>query len=139
MRTAGELAEDLRRFCADRPILARRPTLAGRIRRWSRRHRRATAAAGVILLVASLASAAGMAKLWQERQQLWRALERRNSHKTESGEAARFHVRRLGPDRGQAAVRLAASSKNSPEAEDDREFCRAALAYYEKIAWRLWR
>ncbi len=36
--TAQELAEDLRRFLDGRPILARRPTLAERLRAWSRRH-----------------------------------------------------------------------------------------------------
>src|SRR5262249_31690239 len=37
--TAQELADDLRRFLDDRPIRARRPTLAARCVRWARRHR----------------------------------------------------------------------------------------------------
>jgi serine/threonine protein kinase/Tfp pilus assembly protein PilF len=37
--TARELADDLRRFLADAPIRARRPTAAQRLRRWGRRHR----------------------------------------------------------------------------------------------------
>ena len=36
--TAQELADDLTRFCEDRPILARRPTVLERGRRWARRH-----------------------------------------------------------------------------------------------------
>jgi serine/threonine protein kinase len=36
--TAGELADDLRRFVEDKPIQARRPSLAERAPRWSRRH-----------------------------------------------------------------------------------------------------
>jgi serine/threonine protein kinase/tetratricopeptide (TPR) repeat protein len=36
--TAGALADDLRRFVEDHPIQARRPTLAQRAARWSRRH-----------------------------------------------------------------------------------------------------
>jgi tetratricopeptide (TPR) repeat protein len=36
--TAQELADDLRRFLDDRPVLARRPTAAERLRRWARRH-----------------------------------------------------------------------------------------------------
>jgi serine/threonine protein kinase/Flp pilus assembly protein TadD len=36
--SAGELADDLRRFVEDQPIQARRPTLAQRAARWSRRH-----------------------------------------------------------------------------------------------------
>src|SRR5262249_55010131 len=51
-----EFAEDLQRFLDDRPILARRPTLAQRARRWARRHRPlvvALAASGGLLLLAA--------------------------------------------------------------------------------------
>ena len=48
--TAGELAADLRRFLDERPILARRPTLLDRVRKWTRRHP-SFVAAGVLLLV----------------------------------------------------------------------------------------
>jgi serine/threonine protein kinase len=37
-QTAGELAEDLRRFAADRPILARRASALERLWRWGRRN-----------------------------------------------------------------------------------------------------
>ena len=47
-RTASELAEDLRRFLADRPILARRVSLAGRLLRWGRRNK---AVAGLLASV----------------------------------------------------------------------------------------
>jgi tetratricopeptide (TPR) repeat protein len=46
--TAQELGDDLRRFLDDRPISARRPTLAQRLRKWGRRHR-AAVRAGVVL------------------------------------------------------------------------------------------
>jgi serine/threonine protein kinase len=36
--TAGDLAVDLRRFIDDRPIAARRPSLASRTSKWARRH-----------------------------------------------------------------------------------------------------
>lgn len=36
--TAQELADDLRRFLRDEPILARRPTHVERVRKWGRRH-----------------------------------------------------------------------------------------------------
>lgn len=49
--TAQELADDLRRFLADKPILARRPSITERIARWARRHRQGvTAAVGVLIL-----------------------------------------------------------------------------------------
>jgi serine/threonine protein kinase len=51
--TAGALAEDLRRFLGNEPILARRPTMAQRARKWGQRHPAVVAATlGLLLLVA---------------------------------------------------------------------------------------
>jgi serine/threonine protein kinase len=50
-QTAQELADDLRRYLADEPIRARRPTLWERARKWSRRHPSVVAAAVLVLLV----------------------------------------------------------------------------------------
>jgi len=49
--TAQELADDLQHYLEDRPILARRPTLWHRLRKWGRRHRAVVASALVALLV----------------------------------------------------------------------------------------
>jgi serine/threonine protein kinase len=51
--SAAEFAEDLRRFLDHRPILARRPTIIDRLRKWSRRHP-SVVVAGVLLLAVSL-------------------------------------------------------------------------------------
>jgi tetratricopeptide (TPR) repeat protein len=53
--TAGELAEDLRRFLNTEPIRARRPSLLERTAKWSRRHRSIVGAAAAALVVAVLA------------------------------------------------------------------------------------
>ena len=60
--TAQELADDLTRFRDDRPILARRPTVLERGRRWARRHRQivVTAATVLVLALACGAAAVGM-------------------------------------------------------------------------------
>jgi len=50
--TAEELADDLERFLKDQPILARPPSLADRLFKWSRRHKTAVLAALVLLVVA---------------------------------------------------------------------------------------
>ena len=64
--TALELAEDLGRFLEDGPILARRPGLAERAARWSRRHRAALTSAAAVLI---LAMPVGTALLWQAARQ----------------------------------------------------------------------
>ncbi len=56
-QTAKELADDLRRYLDDRPVLARRPTRWERVRKWARRH---PSAFGV-LLVALLLGVVGFA------------------------------------------------------------------------------
>jgi serine/threonine protein kinase/Flp pilus assembly protein TadD len=61
--TAKELADDLRHWLEDRPIQARRPTLAQRARRWARRHQAVVGSAAVALVVtlAGLAGSVGWA------------------------------------------------------------------------------
>jgi WD40 repeat protein/serine/threonine protein kinase len=59
---ARELAEDLRRFLDDRPVLARRISGAERLARWARRNRDVAAALAVIgLLLLAAAVASGVA------------------------------------------------------------------------------
>jgi serine/threonine protein kinase len=45
--TALEMADDLRRFLADQPIQARRPTWTQRLRKWARRHQPAVATGAI--------------------------------------------------------------------------------------------
>jgi serine/threonine protein kinase len=66
--TAGELADDLRRFLEDKPITARRPTLVQRAGKWSRRHRTVVASALVILALAVVGTSIGTLLLWHERE-----------------------------------------------------------------------
>jgi eukaryotic-like serine/threonine-protein kinase len=46
--TAQEMADDLRRFLADEPVFARRPTPLQKAAKWCRRHRALVATAGVV-------------------------------------------------------------------------------------------
>jgi serine/threonine protein kinase/Flp pilus assembly protein TadD len=59
--TAGDFADDLRRFLDDRPVAARRPGPARVVAKWAWRHRTlvATAAAALVVTTAGLAASLG--------------------------------------------------------------------------------
>jgi WD40 repeat protein len=69
--TVGEVAEDLRRFLADRPVQARRTSLSERAWRWCRRNpARATAASlAVVAMLAVVALAIGSVFVMRLRQE----------------------------------------------------------------------
>ena len=56
-QTAQELADDLRRFQNDDPIRAKRPTLAQRAAKWSRKHKPIVASTAIIAVVVFLSTA----------------------------------------------------------------------------------
>jgi eukaryotic-like serine/threonine-protein kinase len=66
--TAQELADDLKRFVDGRPILARRPTAAERLRTWSRRHPSIVGAGFVALILLSGASLVSTALVRREQK-----------------------------------------------------------------------
>jgi WD40 repeat protein/serine/threonine protein kinase/Flp pilus assembly protein TadD len=79
-RTATDLAEDLRRYLADRPILARQPSLLDRATKWARRRPGIAASAVAVLVLAVV----GLA--------ISNALIRREASKTDQkAEALRRH------------------------------------------------
>jgi serine/threonine protein kinase/Tfp pilus assembly protein PilF len=64
--TAKEMAADLGRFLGDKPIQAKRPTLAQRAAKWSRRHRAVVASGVVLLVMAVIALSVSTILIWQE-------------------------------------------------------------------------
>jgi tetratricopeptide (TPR) repeat protein len=132
--TARELADDLGRFLDDRPILARRPGPIDRLRRWSRRHKRATAAALALLVFVSLASAGGMARLWEEQRRTRAALDTARQARRRERQALIFTFTASDQVAARALARIA--STGTAEARDDEEFCGKALDYYLEIADR---
>jgi hypothetical protein len=59
--TAQELADDLRRYLADQPIRARRPSLAQHLAKWARRHRPLVTLALVMVLLVGIVALIGYA------------------------------------------------------------------------------
>ena len=62
--SAGAMAEDLRRFLADRPILARRSSQVERLWRWSRRNPALAGSLAASFLILAI-GCAGMTVLWR--------------------------------------------------------------------------
>jgi len=63
--TGQDVADDLRRFLEDKPIQARRPSMAERAGKWSRRHQAVVASAAVLLVMAVVSLATSMALIWR--------------------------------------------------------------------------
>ncbi len=76
--TAQELADDLKRFLNDEPILARRPTPLERVTKWSRRHR-GLVISGMLLLATATAGLAASTLLLAQKE-----AESRASYKRET-------------------------------------------------------
>jgi serine/threonine protein kinase len=74
--TAQEMALDLERFLEYRPILARRPTLAERMRKWARRHPFVIAAGAVVCLLLLTGSLVSTVLIYNERRKTEAAYRR---------------------------------------------------------------
>ncbi|MDR3622514.1 MAG: protein kinase [Paludisphaera borealis] len=131
--TAHEMAEDLRRFLDDQPILARRPSPLERAWRWTRRHRTIAASLGAFLVLATVC-------LSMSTFVIWKALSRIRAESDARG----VELRRA-QDNLIMAHRALDLYLNSAEAwfprepgEDrqDRYLIRMALQFYEQIASR---
>lgn len=121
--TAGEMAADLRRFLDEIPILARRPTLSDRFRKWMRRHPSVVGAA-VLLLVCGVIGLTVTTALVAREQAATKA-------RAEEAEA-RFDLARRAADE---MIRLAEEElSDNPFQEGLRKrLLEAALEYYQEF------
>jgi serine/threonine protein kinase len=137
--SAGQMAEDLRRYLEGRPILARRIGPVERVLRWSRRNPAVAASLAAVLLVLSLASV-GMALLWRRADEL-RILSERRRVEAEGSRAdaerqrvaAEAHFARARAAVDELLTRVSASQLlNVPGLQPlRRDLLRSALSYYE--------
>ncbi len=65
--TAGELADDLRRYLEDKPIRARKPSVARRLGKWGRRHQGLVRAGVAFMFLALVGTAASTIIIARER------------------------------------------------------------------------
>jgi tetratricopeptide (TPR) repeat protein len=87
---AQALADDLKRFLADEPVRARRPTVAERVAKWSRRHRAVVWAAVLLLIVAAVASTASTVIVLQAKRQTASALHDAEVEAARANEVVHF-------------------------------------------------
>jgi serine/threonine protein kinase/Tfp pilus assembly protein PilF len=102
--TAAELAEDLRRFLADRPIEARRTPLVERTWRWCRRNP-AVAALSSLALATLLAGLAAVGWQWRRAEQNWALADRQRQEAQANFAKARDAVDRLLTHVGEVDLR----------------------------------
>jgi hypothetical protein len=130
--TAAELADDLRRFLADRPIRARRPTLPERTARWVRRHTAAVLAALAVALLAAVGATVGTALVWRANRDKDAALHDATAALAVADERTRFA--RATVD--EMYTRVAEEwLKGTPRLQPlQRDFLERALAFYRDLA-----
>ncbi len=85
--SARELAADLQRFLDDKPILAKRPTLVDRARKWSRRHPSLVAASVLFLLFCVAGLVANNWMIGQEQAKTKAALKNEQQRAAEARRA----------------------------------------------------
>jgi len=135
--TAQEMADDLQRFLARRPILARRPTPSERLRAWSRRHPAIVGSGMAALLLLTAASLVSTAIVRREQaktlaeQRKAEAAYRREHQRAEEAEA-RFRLARRAVDE---LIRASEEELAHRPGMDGlrRRLLGSALAYYREF------
>lgn len=126
--TAREMAEDLRRYLDDVPILARRPSLFDRLRKWGRRHPSVVAATVVVLLLCLAGLLVNNRMIAEEQAKTEAALGRENKRAEEA--ERRFRQARAAVD---LLVEVSEQELGyDPPAQNARKkLLEAALGYYQ--------
>ncbi|HMF14666.1 MAG TPA: serine/threonine-protein kinase, partial [Gemmataceae bacterium] len=127
---AQELADDLRRFLDNRPILAKRPTLLQRARKWARRHRSFVLAALLLLVMAVIGLAASTWLIWRAEQRTEAALHDAQVERERAEQRAQETLEAV--DRILDAGRLQLNATQPAELES-KALVEEALAFYLRL------
>ncbi len=128
--TAAEMAADLNRFLDERPILARRPSLVDRVRKWTRRHPSLVASAVLLLVIVVVGLSVTTALVSREQARTQEAFDRERL-RAEEAVASRVLAQRAADD----LIRLAEEElADKPHLESLRKrLLEAALVYYQEF------
>lgn len=128
--TAGDMAADLRRYLDELPILARRPTVVDRMRKWMRRHPSFVGAA-VVLLVCGLIGMGITTAIVAREQAATKEAYQRESRRAIEAESRFLLARRVADE----MIRLAEEElTDSPFQEHLRkQLLETALGYYQEF------
>ncbi len=131
--TAGDMADDLRRFLDEIPIHARRPQMVDRLRKWMRRHPTYVAAAVFLLIFGLIGLAVTTAIVAAEHTKTAQAYQRELQRAQEA--EAQFKLARRVADE---MIQLAEEElSNQPFQEGLRKrLLEAALGYYQEFSER---
>jgi tetratricopeptide (TPR) repeat protein len=140
--TAKELADELRRFLEDKPIVARRPSLLDRAAKWTRRHGAVVWSAAISLAVLLLMAIAGLSAsnilIARERNQKDAALKQRGAALAtdEANErAARANLRLARRAVDELLTRMGEELAGVPRMQPlQRKFLMQALEFYKEFA-----
>lgn len=125
--TAGEMADDVRRFLEGKPTLARRPTLAQRTAKWAGRHKTSVVSAVALLGLAMAGLIVATLLIAQEHSRTKAAL----SQSETNFQRAETHFREAREVVDQFGARLAEQLAGVPGAEQLRyELLNDTLDYY---------
>ena len=128
--TAGAMAADLRRFLDEIPILARRPTIVDRTRKWMRRHPSVVASTVLLLVCGVLGLSVATAVVYHQQSLTSAAYQRESQRATEAEE--RFELAQSAADE---MIRLAEEDlSDNPFQEGLRKrLLETALQYYQEF------
>ncbi|NUQ63573.1 MAG: protein kinase, partial [Pirellulales bacterium] len=121
--TAREMADDLRRFLDDRPIAARRPSLAERLGKWCRRNASLVAMTAIVVMLATIALSVAAVLISQQTS----VLRQERQLRRQQEEAARMSEEAARLNRYVVNVNLAAQAWNVVEFAKAREHLASCL------------
>ena len=135
--SAGAMADDLRRFLQDEPILARPPSLWDKTVKWTRRHKSVAVSAVAALVFALVGLTISTVLIARAQANTKNALDRERERATEANAQRALADRRYGQAREAVDffTRVAAEelADNWQATEVRREMLEAALGFYQGL------